>query len=114
MKEFSEINNERWFYAVNDSGDGVWDWNVQTNQVYFSDQWKSMLGYRPDEIDNDLTEWEKRIHPDDKDLVHFQLERYLKNEIDHYSTEHRVLCKDGSYKWILDRGKIVSQPSYRV
>jgi len=109
MKEFSEINNERWFYAVNDSGDGVWDWNVQTNQVYFSDQWKSMLGYRPDEIDNDLTEWEKRIHPDDKDLVHFQLERYLKNEIDHYSTEHRVLCKDGSYKWILDRGKIVSR-----
>ena len=56
----------RWQFALEGSGDGVWDWNVQTNRVFFSNQWKAMLGYEPDEIGDTLEEWDSRVHPDDK------------------------------------------------
>jgi len=110
-----ELNNAikssegRWKYALEGAGDGVWDWNAQTNEVFFSDQWKAMLGYNNDEIGNTLDEWDKRIHPDDKDLVYLDLNKHLTNETPIYQNEHRVLCKDGTHKWILDRGKVISR-----
>ena len=58
-------SEERWELAIAGTNDGIWDWNLETNAVYFSDRWKDMLGYAPDEIDNDYKEWESRIHPDD-------------------------------------------------
>jgi PAS domain S-box-containing protein len=93
--------------AIEGSRDGIWDWNAVTQKVHFSTRWKEMLGYRDDEIGDDLTEWESRIHPEDKPQVLADLDRHLRGEVPYYENLHRVLCKDGRYKWILDRGRIV-------
>ena len=99
----------RWNFALEGSGDGVWDWNTQTNEVYYSRQWKEMLGYSNEEISSRLDEWSLRIHPDDLPQVTDDLNRHFNGETEIYSNEHRALCKDGTYKWILDRGKVVSR-----
>jgi PAS domain S-box-containing protein len=88
---------------------GVWDWNPQTNQVSFSSQWKVILGYEEDEITNALHEWESRVHPDDLPRVYVQIGRHLRKETSFYQTEHRLRCKDGTYKWIVDQGRIVAR-----
>ena len=101
-------SEERWHFALEGGGDGVWDWNVQTNAVYFSKQWKEMLGFHENEIENSLDEWATRVHPDDIGWVNEEVQRHLRAETPSYITEHRVRCRDGTYKWILDRGKVVS------
>jgi PAS domain S-box-containing protein len=99
----------RWKFAVEGSKDGLWDWDIKTNNVYFSIQWKNMLGFKDHEITNTLQEWEKRVHPDDIKRVYEDITRHMKGETETYQNEHRMLCKDGKYKWILDRGIIVSK-----
>ena len=97
-----------WVYAMEGNRDGVWDWNAVTNEVFFSKRWKEMLGFAEDEISNHLLEWDKRVHPDDREAVYADLNAHLSGETSYYENEHRLQCKDGSYKWILDRGKIMS------
>ncbi len=98
----------RWQFAVDGSELGLWDWNISTNEVFFSKQWKRMLGFEDHEISGSLEEWEKRVHPDDLDNVFKDINKHFDGKSKIYENEHRVLCKDGRYKWILDRGKIVS------
>lgn len=107
LRKVLKISEQRWQFALEGSGDGVWDWNTKTNEVFFSKQWKAMLGFKEDEIASRFEEWDKRIHPDDKKKTYHDLEKYLNGESDVYYNEHRLQCKDGSYKWILDRGKIM-------
>lgn len=102
-------SEERWKYALEGNGDGLWDWNLVTNEVYFSKNWKKMLGYEDDELENILDNWKSRIHPDDIDEVIPELDNYLKGLTESYSTEYRMKAKDGSYKWILDRGSIIDK-----
>jgi PAS domain S-box-containing protein len=97
----------RWQFALEGAGDGVWDWNPQTDEVYFSRQWKAMLGFEEDEIGNTLDEWSRRVHPEDIDRVYRDIGKHLASLTPAYMNEHRMLCKDGSYKWILDRGKVI-------
>ena len=106
LKKLSE-SEARWQFALEGSGDGIWDWNIDTDSVFFSHQWKAMLGYEDQEIEDNIEEWWKRVHPDDLDECHREIERHLKGEVPVYHCEHRVLCKDGTYKWILDRGKVI-------
>ena len=94
----------RWKFALEGSGDGLWDWNVADNTVFYSKRWKEMLGYSEDEIGNSLDEWEKLLHPEDKAETVATLQAYLDGKTPVYQCEHRVKCKDGSWKWILDRG----------
>ncbi len=101
-------SEERLRFALEGSNEGVWDWNVQTGEVFFSKQWKEMLGFQDHEISNRIDEWSKRVHPDDKDRVTAEIEKHFSGKTPFYVCEHRVLCKDGAYKWMLDRGKIVS------
>ncbi len=98
----------RWQFALEGAGDGLWDWNVQTDEVFFSRQWKAMLGYEEHEIPNALEAWSLRIHPDDRDACYADLTRHFDGATPVYQNEHRLRCKDGTYKWILDRGKIVA------
>lgn len=98
-------SEERWELAVSGNNDGIWDWNVQTNEVFFSSRWKEMLGYEDHEIQNTLDEWAKRIHPDDLEWVSQAVQDHFAKKSPFYLTEHRACCKDGSYKWILDRGQ---------
>ncbi|OUR81010.1 hypothetical protein A9Q77_02385 [Marinomonas sp. 42_23_T18] len=104
----SQDKETSWIYAMEGNLDGVWDWNAVSNEVYFSSRWKGMLGFSDDEITNDLAEWDKRLHPDDRDDVYQDLNDHLEGRTPFYHNEHRLLCKDGSYLWILDRGKIFS------
>lgn len=97
----------RWQFALESSNEGVWDWDLDTNVVFYSPRWKAMLGYEGHEIGNTLEEWDKRVHPDDKDKCYEKIKKCLRGETALYKSEHRILCKDSSYRWVLDRGKIV-------
>ncbi len=96
-----------WKFAIEGSGDGVWDWNVQTHQAVYSRLWKEMLGYTENEILPTNQEWLGRIHPDDQLPVAEVLQAYLDGKTEIYVVEYRLRCKDGSYKWILARGMVV-------
>ncbi len=102
-------SEERWQFAIDGNGDGLWDWNVETNDVFFSKQWKAMLGYTDSEIENSFEEWEKRVHPEDLDRALGIIQDYLNNKVNIFSVQHRLKCKDGHYKWIEGRGKIISR-----
>ncbi|MEG4942673.1 response regulator [Microcoleus sp. F4-D5] len=109
-----QASEQRWQLALRGSNDGVWDWNVNTNEVFLSARWKEMLGYQEHEIPNHLDEWSKRIHPDDIGWVMQAIQDHFQRQTPFYITEHRVLCKDGSYKWILARGQALSDEAGRV
>ncbi|EMJ89624.1 PAS domain-containing protein [Leptospira meyeri] len=106
-EEALRASESRWQFALEGSGDGIWDWNSQTNKVFFSNQWKNMLGYSEDEIGTDISEWESRVHPEDKPNYFSDLDKHFEGKTSVYVNEHRMLCKNGSYKWILDRGKVI-------
>ena len=106
QSELALIESEaRWQLALKGANDGIWDWNVKTNEVFFSQRWKEMLGFAEDEISNTLQEWSKRVHPEDLGWVTQTIQDHFARKTPFYISEHRVLCKDGSYKWILDRGQ---------
>lgn len=109
LEEKLKATQERWKFAIEGSNLGLWDWNLLTNEVYFSPMWKKMLGFADNEIKGSLTEWEKRIHPEDKKQVYEKINFYMTNQTEIYENIHRVQCKNGNYKWILDRGKIVER-----
>jgi PAS domain S-box-containing protein len=102
-------SEERWQFALEGSGDGVWDRNLVTGEVFFSRQWKALLGYGEDEIGNTLDEWEWRIHPDDRESCRLALEKHFSGATPLYTHEYRMRCKDGSYRWILARGRVVER-----
>lgn len=102
-------SERRWQYALEGAGDGLWDWDATTDRVFFSRHWKEMLGYTDEEIGDTLDEWESRIHPDDYEETMRVLELHLRGETEEYRHEHRLRCKDGSYRWILDRGRVIDR-----
>lgn len=99
-------SEERWQYALEGNGDGLWDWNIQTRKVFHSKRWKEILGYGEEEIRDDVDEWDKRLHPDDKARIYEALNQCLRGETTQYISEYRILCKDNTYRWILDRGRV--------
>jgi PAS domain S-box-containing protein len=99
----------RWQFALEGADEGVWDWNVQAGKITFSRQWKAMLGYAEDEIGDMVDEWEALIHPDDSARVIAVSNEHVAGQTPIYLCESRIQGKDGTYRWILDRGKIVSR-----
>jgi serine/threonine-protein kinase len=97
-------SRERFELAVRGSQDGLWDWDLRTNEVFFSARWKSILGYEDDELPNELDEWTKRLHPDERERVMAANQAHIDNATSHYEYEYRLRHKDGSYRWILARG----------
>jgi two-component system, cell cycle sensor histidine kinase and response regulator CckA len=102
-------SEQRWKFALEGTGDGVWDWDVPTSAVWFSGPFQSMLGYAEDELSGHLYAWASRVHPEDFSRVMADLQQHLDGETTAYVNEHRVRCKDGSYKWILDRGLVITR-----
>ncbi|MFA6972023.1 MAG: transporter substrate-binding domain-containing protein [Gallionella sp.] len=98
-----------WKFAIEGSGAGVWDWNILTDEMKYSSRLKEMLGYSDDDILPARNEWVKRIHQDDQYFVTEKMQTYLEGKTQIYVVECRLRCKDGSYKWILDRGMVVSR-----
>ncbi|MGD8326691.1 MAG: PAS domain-containing protein [Sphingomonadales bacterium] len=107
---------ERLEFALEGAADGLWDWNLQTGEVYVSPRWLEQLGYKPGEIDVDFDFWVNSIHPDFRQSVVGRaidrrdgvLEEYRKGMAAPFSYEYRLKCKDGVYRWFLSRGQTVA------
>lgn len=95
--------------ALDGSGTGVWDRNVTTGEIHYSPAWKAMLGYEPHELSNRIEDAYTRLHPDDLAYVRAAMQAHFESRCDNYAVDHRIQCKDGSYKWICSRGKVVER-----
>jgi PAS domain S-box-containing protein len=104
MTDAFRRSEERFELAIRGANDGLWDWDIPSQTVYFSPRWKAMLGYAEDEIGDSLEAWHARIHPDERARVLDEIRAYLDGQHEHYQCELRVRHKDGHYVWILDRG----------
>ncbi len=102
-------SEKRWKYALEGAGDGVWDWNTKTGECFYSKNYKAMLGYSTDDVVNNIDEWSRRLHFEDKDRVLQIMDDYLMGKINEYQAEFRMRNKSGNYLWILARGKIVDR-----
>lgn len=108
-------SEERYALALAGANDGLWDWDLRSDQMYYSARWKAMLGIKDDEkILPTPEEWFGRIHPDDLQLVKDKLEEHLADGTRHFESEHRILHQDGSYRWALSRGMAVRDASGQV
>jgi len=104
-----KLSEERWKFALEGAGDGVWDWNMQTSEVFRSTRWKEIYGYTADEIGTTAQDGRKLIHPDDLQHAIEDIHAYLEGKTSLFVSEFRLLCKDGSWKWTLSRGMVVSR-----
>ena len=96
---------ERLKLVVESSTDGIWDWNLVTNQVYYSPRWKELLGYKDNELENCLETWENLINPDDKEQAYIDVKNSQEGRNKFYKNLHRLKHKDGSWVWIEARGR---------
>ena len=99
-------SRERFALAVRGSTDGIWDWDIGTDEIYFSSRFKRLLGYSYDELEDRFEEWEKRMHPDDRDMALAAFENHLKYESP-FDVEYRLRCKEEHYRWFRVRGLAV-------
>ncbi len=100
-------SEERLQLAINGVNDGIWDWNLHTNEIYFSPKWQEMIGYADKELVGHLETFRTLLHPDDAPLVFHAIEDYLSGVSPIFAVEFRFRHKDGSWKWILGRGTAV-------
>ena len=108
VKNQEIVAEDKWKLALDASGDGVWDLNVITNTITFSEKWHEIFGYSAGEIMNS-PEWTSKIHPDDVGAAQARVADYIAGKITDYKAEIRYKCKDGTYKWILSRGVMVAR-----
>ncbi|MGI8509569.1 MAG: response regulator [Gemmatimonadaceae bacterium] len=97
-------SDERFALASAGTNDGIWDWNLETKEAYFSPRWKEMLGYDEHEIGNHFAEWTRRLHPEEREMALGCMRDYIEGRTGRYEMEHRLRHRDGSYRWILTRG----------
>jgi PAS domain S-box-containing protein len=102
------LENEKiWQFALEGCGDGVWDWNVLTGKVFFSDRFQDILGHDAHELNQDLDEWLQLIHPEDVQAATETFEKIRNGGMSSCSFEHRVRNKTGDYRWFFNRGKVI-------
>lgn len=110
-REALKESEERYALAARGSNDGLWDWNLSENVVHFSPRWKAMLGYEEREIGDRPEEWFDRIHDADRERVKEEIAAHQKGLTPHFESEHRVLHKEGGFRWMLSRGVAVHDAS---
>jgi len=113
-EEALRASEERYALVARGANDGIWDWNLQTSEVYYSPRYMEILGYAPEEIGFLLEEWTRRIHPDDAEAVIRENKRCADGEVDNFSIEYRMRHKDGAYRWVLGRGASLRDESGMV
>ena len=105
--EALRLSQERYALAVRGANDGLWDWDLTSDRIYFAPRWKSMLGYREEQIGDSPQEWFSRVHDLDLERVKAEVAAHLAGKSSHLETEHRMLHEDGTYRWVLTRGLAV-------
>lgn len=108
-EEQLRASEERWRFAVQNAGHGVWDWRAKDDRVYYSKQWKSMLGFRENEISERHGEWLERLHPEDWPRVEEAMRLHMEGKSPDYTCEYRLRSKQGDWRWILARGQITER-----
>jgi PAS domain S-box-containing protein len=103
-KEALRISEERYALAAKGANDGLWDWDLHTGNIYFSERWQSILGYDYGTFGNTLQDWFEHIHKDDLQYVEITLSNHLEGLTEHFEHEHRMHHKDQEYRWVLVRG----------
>ncbi|MEG4217048.1 PAS domain S-box protein [Microcoleus sp. Pol14C6] len=96
---------ERWQLALKGNNDGIWDWNLQTGELFVSERFKQITGYEDSEISDYNNKWKTSLHPDDLAISQQILQEHLDRKTPHYITEYRLWCYNNAYKWILSRGQ---------
>lgn len=99
-------SQERLELAIRSANVGLWDWDLRTNKVYYSPEWKSQLGYEDRELSNDFSEWESRVYPEDLERAKATVSGYIENPYPNFHNEFRMRHKDGSYRWILAQASL--------
>lgn len=112
MEEALYKSEERFHLALSNSKIGLWDWNIGTGQVYFDPQWKKMLGYEVEEIEDSFSSWEQLLHPEDLPKAFAAINAHFENITPTYEVEFRMLSKSGEWKWILARGKLTERDEF--
>lgn len=107
MEQNLRRSEERYALLASSTTDGIWDWDLATDQVYFSPRWKAMIGYEDHEIENVFNNWYERVHPEDIQLAMAEVSACLENRKPYYENIHRMRHKNGSWCWILDRGIVL-------
>jgi PAS domain S-box-containing protein len=102
-------SEERWNFALEGAGEGVWDWNMLSGEMLLSGRYEEMLGYGRGGIEPSVDAWAGSVHPDDLPRVQDNLRQYLEGRLPDYVVELRMRCKDGGWKWILCRGMVVKR-----
>ena len=102
-------SDTRYRLATSSALVGVWDWNLETNEIYLDPQLKRFLGYEEHEIANHLDDWGQRVHPDDREAVDMFAQMHISGALPIFEIEHRMLHKDGSIRWFLARGAVVNR-----
>ncbi len=113
-QEALKESEERYALAARGANDGLWDWNLKENTVYFSPRWKAMLGFQENEIGDKPEEWFGRIHEADRERVKQEIFAHQEGRTPQFESEHRVLHKDGSFRWMLSRGLAVHNASAKA
>ena len=103
-KEALRESEERYTLVVQGTNDGIWDWNILTNKIYYSTRLAEIIQFQSEDLSDNLNEWFNRIHPADKKFVRTTLDRHLNGLTAYFKCEHRLLRKDNSYIWVLMRG----------
>lgn len=88
---------------------GLWDWNPQTNEVFYDERWAEMLGYQYSEIQQNINSWQIKVHPEDLNACYNDIRAHIKGETQYYENVHRIHHKSGKWLYILDRGQIVER-----
>jgi diguanylate cyclase (GGDEF)-like protein/PAS domain S-box-containing protein len=104
-------SQERYALAVSGAKDGIWDWDLEGDRIYFSPRWKAMLGFEDGQIGDAPSEWLGRIHPEDLPVVRNAISAHLLGQAPDFESEHRMLHRDGGYRWVLTRGLAVRKGS---
>lgn len=108
-EEQLRASEEWWRYAVQNAGHGVWDWSAENDRVFYSKQWKSMLGFQETEISESHGEWLERLHPEDRPRVEEMMRLHMEGRSPAYTCEYRMRTKQGDWKWILARGQVTER-----
>lgn len=107
IEEALRRSEERYALAIRGAADGIWDWDIERDEVFYSDRWKAMLGFEDHEIGSTPDDWLNRIHPDERESVKLRITAHLEGHTPQFECEYRALHKDGDYRWMLARGLAV-------